>query len=144
MDAAERRAIIARLRPYVAEMQAALRLGHWRLDVLDEPAGEHCNADVTWWESKYRAELRFDDRCLASSPAEQRYSIVHELIHLHLRGLAMVKEGLRLPLGSAVFGEVDRRFEHEEELAVDALASLVAPLLPPPPTETKEEPDAVR
>jgi hypothetical protein len=135
MDAEARKAAIGRLTPYVTALQAAMGLAHWRIDLLEDTAPGDCNADVTWWEDKYRADLRLSADFFDMKAEDQRYSITHELLHLHLRGVALVEKHLRHPLGEVMWALIDDRFEHEEELAVDGLARALAPFLPLPPQE---------
>lgn len=124
MKARKRQRALDNLRPYVADVQRRLGLGHWRVDIGEQqPEGEN-NAQVFWWHMKYRATIIFADGILRADPAELRYTVVHELLHLHLRGLNMA-----VPEVSGKGG----RWEYEEELAVDGLAQALAPLMPLPP-----------
>jgi hypothetical protein len=133
MKGRKRRELLKTAGEYGKQLQLLMRLDHWRVTIIDEPPPDCDNADVTWWEDKYRADMRLSDRFLRSAPEDQRYSLVHELLHLHLRGVALTSKGLRHHLSEAEFAWLDNRFEHEEELAVDALAELLAPFLPLPP-----------
>lgn len=133
MKAKKRRKALKRVGKYGQQLQSLLRLDHWRIDVSTELPEKANNADVTWWESKWRATMRFSDEYLTSSPEDQRYSMVHELLHLHLRGPALIIKQLREHMSDVGFCYTDERWEHEEELAVDALAQVLAPYLPLPP-----------
>lgn len=129
MDKRKRRKALKRIGRYGQELQALLRLDHWQIDI-DPDLPEGAKADVNWYESKWRATMRFSDEILRGTPEEQRYTVVHELLHLHLRGPALIIKQLRGHMSDVGYSYTDERWEHEEELAVDALAQAIAPFLP--------------
>lgn len=98
------------LRSYVAQVQPLLQLGHWQIEVLDEPSVEDQFEWSLYGRTK-RAELRVADRFFDLGEAKQRIIIVAALLHLALPVLSLT---------------YCRQFEE----TVQALARIIAPDLP--------------
>lgn len=138
MKKRERKAGLERMRAYIAELVPLMRLQHWDIFVLDEPPDDNALADNCCYMRQYRNDVRFSDRFFRKSPEEQRDTTVHELLHIVVehwyRSNLAAFEGL-----SATSQEWAReRHEHETEMCVDALAKILAPHLPLPPSESTE------
>ncbi len=136
MDADQRKAGLDRMRAYLPGLLPALRLQHWQISVKDEPPeSEDASASVLYNEHDWWAFILCSDYFLESPPDRQRLHLVHELAHLYLRGIDMQHQSLITHWTSSQWQLVDNRFTYEVELAVDALACVIAPFLPLPPAE---------
>jgi hypothetical protein len=110
-----------------------MRLGHYRIDLSAEPPqGEPRGPRCTSWVEKYRAELAVSDEFLAASPADRRYTMVHELLHVHLAPLSHRADDLVEHLPKKARDGWETALYRDEELIVDALAQLIAPFMPLP------------
>jgi hypothetical protein len=117
--------------PYVRQLGDILRLRDWRLDVAEEPPNDPtavaaCNPCVgRKIATLYLSEIFFGDE-----PAEQRHTITHELIHVHLGPMTRMTEArdYRTPEWTIAM-----------EYGVDGLADAIAPLLPLPPASTRSQ-----
>lgn len=134
----ERKARLAHLRPYVAELQALLRLQGWEIEVVEEPPEEEdALAEVNRYKRAWCADIHISDALLGRSREWQRKSLVHELLHLHLHDFYTASREAAECHPATASGWAMDRIDHEHERTTDALAVMLAPLLPLPP-ETKE------
>jgi hypothetical protein len=113
--------------PYVEDIAARMRLGHWRITIVDEsPRDDGTLASVHPWYGRHAATVRLSDGFLVEMPEEQRYVIIHELLHCHLAHLdKLIEDDLSTDAG--------RAYRLANEYAVDSLAQAIAPFLPLPP-----------
>lgn len=128
MKAKKRKKLLVKIEPYVRKVQGIMRLDHWRIDLSEEYPDPGNNADIQWHHQKYRAKLCLSDEFLMGGAEDQRYTVVHEMLHLHLRDI-------NLAVKCAWDRDRDRLYE-VEELTVDALAQSIAPLVPLPQPKT--------
>jgi hypothetical protein len=111
--------------PYIRDLADGLRLRDWQIEIREEMPAESCAlATVNPIEGCQCAVLRFSENFLTGSSDEQRYVIVHELIHCHF---AVFQRSLE----SA--NKAEAPLPILLEYAIDALADGIAPLLPLPP-----------
>lgn len=112
--------------PYVNALAARMRLGHWRIEVLDElPESETALASVHPWYGRCAASIRLADNFLKDSPADQRYALVHEMVHCYL---AQSNDTIRPDLAPAT----ERAWRLAHEYAVDQIAMTIAEHMPLP------------
>jgi hypothetical protein len=112
--------------------------------VGDEPAEEGAQAQISRWRGQMDATIRFGDSFFTASEREQRETLAHELCHAHLRPVWEVWYDLDEVLGKPAYVLLRNHAQIAEEQVVEALARVLAPLLPAPPPfvppgEPKEE-----
>jgi len=128
---------------YTRALADALRLRDWRVELekaVPPPDAEgQANHPLAWCNCVFGRkviEIRLADDFEKQPPSEQRYGIVHELIHAHLDLADCVvfydlKGWLRPDQDQTVW----KSYSRAREYAVDALAEVVAPFMPLPPAE---------
>jgi hypothetical protein len=122
----------AALEAYVAECMPLLHLDHWRVLVMTDVAPEDRYADIEPNDQAQTANLRVGNLFWSQKPDEQRLTIAHELIHLHLCRIDQAVDRLEPVLGSAAWAPWSGVYEDAYERATDALATVYAPHLPVP------------
>lgn len=143
MDDQVRKAAIGRLRPWFGACVAFLHLDHWRITLEEDMASDTARADIRRWRGQLDAEIRLGDEWFDAPEIEQRQSLCHELLHAHMRPLWEAWIDLDDVLGKPAYALFSRHMGLAEEQVVEALAKVLAPLLPAlPPTESKEATDA--
>lgn len=115
---------------YARTVADRLGLRDWRFDVLDADAEPGTFATVRVFDEKRHADLRLCAEWDALPAAQRRESLVHEVLHCHLRGVAAVAREARTHLPPAAADIAEAVLRVEVELAVDALAHALAPLMP--------------
>ena len=116
--------------PYVRQLADTLRLKDWRIQVLEDLPPENALASCCPISGRKYADIRLGESFLIDTAAEQRHTIIHELLHCH-------------------FGPMSRMIEAHDgmppaamlamEYCVDGLADAIAPLLPLPPASTRSQ-----
>lgn len=117
----------AALETYVAACLPVLNLGNWKVTILTDVAPEDRYADIEPNDQAQTANLRVGNLFWAQKPEEQRLTIVHELIHLHLCRLDQTVDRLEPVLGSAAWAPWAAVYEDVYERATDAIAEMLAP-----------------
>ena len=117
----------AALETYVAACLPVLSLGNWKVTILTDVAPEDRYADIEPNDQAQTANLRVGNLFWAQKPDEQRLTIVHELIHLHLCRLDQTVDRLEPVLGSAAWAPWAAVYEDVYERATDAIAEILAP-----------------
>jgi hypothetical protein len=116
----------AALETYVAACLPVLNLGNWKVTILTDVAPEDRYADIEPNDQAQTANLRVGNLFWAQKPDEQRLTIVHELIHLHLCRLDQTVDRLEPVLGSAAWAPWAAVYEDVYERATDAIAEILA------------------
>lgn len=121
---------------YVREIAAVLGLSHWSLRLpADEYAEDGTHAHCESIEGRHYSTIRFARNFLESDDAEVRYVVTHELLHCHTADLSdCVSHDLRAvrSMSRSELRLFRAGFARREEYLVDALASVIAPMLPLP------------
>ncbi len=119
------------LEAYIHHLAALLRLADWRIRLATEPAADGQNAQAYQPFDARRTYIRVRDGWLDMEPEEQRDTIVHELLHLHLAEMSgMINDDTGELLDKAAYHILHEQYRLAEERAVDTLAGAIAPLLP--------------
>lgn len=114
--------------PYVRDIADRLRLRDWTIRVMDdEPEDKDAAASCQCIYGRKLANIRLAGSFLDDEPAEQRHTVVHELLHCHLDDAYWFAYG-QLP-GDGGTREAFVRFF---EKGIDGLADAISPLLPLP------------
>jgi hypothetical protein len=123
----DRKALIA----YIRETADAVGLRDWEIRLSSERAADGKAASVQAAFGRKFARILIGKDFSDESPEDQRDTIVHELIHLHLEPAAdMVYGDLEKILGRPADAVFTNGFDRQLEYAIDALASALAPHLP--------------
>lgn len=121
------------LEPWMGKIASLMGLSHWSIFRSPErPDGENTIASVQPVYGRYYAVLRLSDGFLdRESPSDQRNTIVHECLHIHLAQLQRIAEE-NIP--ESVFPQ----FRLALEYAVDGMAKAWSEHMPlPPQSKTK-------
>ena len=120
---------------WVALALPLLSLSHWTVRVSDDAAPDDAHADTSPHSQATTATIRLGASFWTQSAEEQRNTLAHELVHLLLCRVDQMSDALEETLGSAGWSVWRPLYENEHERAVDAIALLLAPHLPPFPVE---------
>jgi hypothetical protein len=112
--------------PYVRDLADKLGLRDSKIAIDDDgPFGADDTAAIHCVEGRRIGHIRLSDDFLGAKPVEQRQTVVHELLHLH------VDAAWRIAIG-AMPEPVHLAYRLMAEHGVDAIATAIAPLLPLP------------
>ena len=117
----------AALETYVAACLPVLNLANWKVTILTDVAPEDRYADIEPNDQAQTASLRVGNLFWTQKPDDQRLTIVHELLHLHLCRLDQTVDRLEPVLGSAAWAPWAAVYEDVYERATDAIAEVLAP-----------------
>ena len=117
----------AALEAYVAACLPVLNLANWKVTILTDVAPEDRYADIEPNDQAQTASLRVGNLFWTQKPDDQRLTIVHELLHLHLCRLDQTVDRLEPVLGSAAWAPWAAVYEDVYERATDAIAEVLAP-----------------
>jgi hypothetical protein len=99
---------------------------NWR-----SPAPDGDGGSVSWPEGRTEAVIRLSPSFRDFEPAEQRYVIVHELVHCHFAPMQdTVEEDLQPHLSRPTYDLYSRSFRRALEYGVDATAKALAAHMP--------------
>lgn len=117
---------------YCRDSADAIELRDWHIDLSKEPCDEDSCAQSRCRYGQKRIELRFpDDFPTASSPEDQRDTVIHELVHAHLDPpWKLLDEDVFGLLGREARALVVAEFTRSIEYAVDGLSRAIAKHLP--------------
>lgn len=116
---------------YLAYLQEVLRLRDWTITVdWSKPTGKDALATMTQMTDSRHAMLRLSPEYVATEPRLHGQILLHEVMHCHLFQM----ESLALATVSALAGKeatavFDRAYTSANELATDALADALVPLV---------------
>lgn len=118
---------------YIRDTADTLTLRDWTIIVQDlTPDADDAAASIKSTYGRRRAQMRLRRDWYNEMPEDIRHYVVHELLHLHHEGTDTVLHGLKPTLGTAIFEPVYEAYKWQMELATDAVAEAIAPLLPLP------------
>ena len=119
---------------YLRQLADRIGLKDWIIAVdRGEPVLPGALASVCVVDGRKLAIVRLASG-LAGCPApEQRYVLVHELVHCHLDGTHRAIDAVKEVIGTAAFTLLEAQHRLAVELATDAVAEVLAPSLPLPP-----------
>ncbi len=120
------------LERYVRQVADGLRLRDWTVNVeRDAPENPDAGGSVRIIYGRKLAYIRVCSDFASYTPQEQRHTVIHELIHIHLEPACnIVLNDVREYLGRAADDLLWSGFKRSMEYGVDGLADAVAPLLP--------------
>lgn len=120
------------LEAYTRSVADSMCLQDWTIHLdWENPAGDGDGASIAWPEGRKNAAIRLSAEFTDYDAEEQRYVIVHELVHCHLASMQdTVEEDLQVHLGRPTYDIYSRSFRRALEYGVDALASALASYMP--------------
>lgn len=121
------------LESYVRMAADTLGLKDWRTAVARDPAQDEHYASAQFTFGKRLVKIYVNKEFRTYEPAVQRDAIAHEIVHCYFDPLSDVLRDELAHLGRLNDGElaaIRRAHLRAEELSVDALSRLVAPMLP--------------
>lgn len=125
---------------YIRDTANTLTLRDWQIHILDlTPDREDTMACIKAVYGRRVAEIKLARDWWDNPPEKLRHTIVHELLHLHHDGMDTVLHGLKPTLGEAIYNPVYEAFRWQMEVATDAVADAIGPLLPLPEIPTEAE-----
>lgn len=118
---------------YLAQAQKTLGLTSWTIRRSEHtPADKDTAAEIEFTPARHDAAMRIGPTFWAATAEEQRYLTAHELVHVHLRRVNDVMESVEDVLGPAAYSILLKAYNNANEFATDALATVLADLLPLP------------
>lgn len=121
-----------RFAPYVRRLADMMGLKDWGIKIRDEnPSDSTALASVTCTYGQKQAQIRITADFLVDTADQQRYVLVHELVHCHLDLPGNIAED---ELSEAS----KRNYRRTAEMAVDAIARSWAVSLPLPNAEEQK------
>lgn len=119
---------------YIAMLQRIMHLQDWRIviDWKTKVDGEEAYATNTPFGNQRRCTIAFSDEFLSLSQEDQGQTLVHELVHCHLFQVHHQAEDGFDEVGSRAASKVfSVMMESTVECATDAIADVIASLVPP-------------
>lgn len=120
---------------YVLYLMKELRLPPWKitLEVVKRP-GDESGSNVDGWidptEGRYRAVMEISDEVREQGGDRLRHTLVHELLHLHHRGVdSVVLKGPVSLSSQQGYDVLIAWYKTESEQLIDALTEVIAPRL---------------
>lgn len=128
---------MTRLKPplydYVQQLAGLLNLGQWRITISPQAPDDDALASCRVTSGQQLAAIRISPALIKADPEEQRDTILHELLHVHLWPLGEAVEHAFPALGTAAAGVLEAAHDLAAERATDAIAVAIAPFFPLPP-----------
>jgi hypothetical protein len=119
---------------YVRRVADGLGLRDWTF-ILDYETsalvGENARIDVTY--GRRVATICWGETFWAESRKDQRNTVVHELLHVHLDAIQAVARDMEEQLGTFAFSVFNDNHHRQTENATDAIAAAISGHFPLPP-----------
>lgn len=122
---------------YTRQLAGLLQLSHWRIDLDPTLPPDDALAQIRCVSGQQRALIQIGTGFHALSLADQRSTIVHELVHIFLWPATEVIEHTLPILGTVAGQMVEAAHDLAIERATDALAVAIADWLPLPKKEAR-------
>lgn len=124
------------LERYVRQLADLCGLRDWKVTLEDEHPGDGCLGSCECVYGRKVANIRLAEHDAIES---LRHTIVHELLHPHLDPIRLPIENIRSTLGDPLYNVTHNGMVDAVEYATDAIASILAPMLPLPARLEDEE-----
>ncbi len=111
---------------YIREAADGLGLRDWSFTLLAESADEGNNAQIATVYGRKQACMKFQHRWWNEPPEDLRHTVIHELLHCHMDGMDTAINGAEELLGRAAWHMLEHAHHAATELAVDAIADVLA------------------
>ncbi len=117
---------------YTRQIAVAMGLGGWIIEETEAPATEGCLAEIEPTYGQRHAKLSLCKEWDTLDPVEQRDTIVHELLHVHLSHLTQLAHDIVETVDEGATKAARASLSLAEEYAVDAMATAWSPYMPLP------------
>lgn len=117
---------------YTRQIAVAMGLGGWHIEECADPASEGCLAEIEPTYGQRHAKLSLCKDWDDLPAEEQRDTIVHELVHVHLAHLTQLSYDIVDGLEPSATKAAQAALNLAEEYIVDAIAGAWAPYMPLP------------
>lgn len=116
---------------YIRWVANEMNLRDWTVVLDDDPCVEGLDGSASCANSQRHIVIAVAATFRDYPPAEQRETIVHELLHAHHEYCwRMVQTDLAEPLGKIAYYMFCDQYRRAMEYTVDALAKTIAPRMP--------------
>ena len=121
-----------RIGRHIVNLLPLLGLSDWKINLMHQPTTEdEAAGEIQVVAGRRVANLLLAHDFATMPPADQQHFLVHELVHVHLYPLhSMLEDVMPKLVGEATWLVIELAQHEREEHAVDALAAVLAPLLP--------------
>lgn len=121
------------LSAYLRVMADAMALKDWAIHLQRKtPENPNHQAAVQSVYGRRHANIWVDSAFFDDSPEEQRQTITHELLHLHINPIKHALQNAKTNLGDHTYGVVEGMMDDATEFAVDDISAVLALGLPLP------------
>lgn len=117
---------------YTRQIAVSMGLGGWTIEQSADPASDGCFAEIEPTYGQRHAKLALCPNWDDLPPEEQRDTIVHELLHVHLASLTQLAFDIVQELDPAAAKVAQAALNLAEEYVVDAMAGAWSPYMPLP------------
>jgi hypothetical protein len=117
---------------YCRQLANLIGLTHWRIDLEPGDPDDDALASMRVISGQQRAMLKIGRGYTADTPEDQRSTMLHELIHVHLWPCDDVIEAVGPLLGTAAANLATSQHNLAVERATDSLAVAIAEHFPLP------------
>ncbi|MEO5929748.1 MAG: hypothetical protein ABIR47_07440 [Candidatus Kapaibacterium sp.] len=119
---------------YMRTIADRLMLRDWTIIVKRDACGENSAGDMWGLKGRKVAYIRVADDFRTTSEAEQRHTVVHELLHCHFESAwHVIEHDLKSTgaLGGPLHMMCYESFKRQMEFGVDGVADALDPYMPP-------------
>jgi hypothetical protein len=124
------------LERYVRQLADLCGLRDWKVTLEDDAPDDDALGACFCVYGRKVANIRLAEHDTIES---LRHTIVHELLHSHLDPVRLPIENIRSTLGEPLYNVTHNSLVDAVEYATDAIASVIAPMLPLPDRAVIEE-----
>jgi hypothetical protein len=119
------------LEKYVRWVADAMELRDWTITIDNDPCADDLEGSAVCTFSQRHVTIAFATNFRDRDPADQRETVVHELLHAHHEVTwRMVQTDLAGALGKPVYYVFCDSYRRAMEYTVDALAKTIAKAMP--------------
>lgn len=141
MSVAERKERIDHLSDWLDDVRCAVGLSDWTLNFRTNPSADGATADCWRRPGSKEGTVRFSDDFFESDREAQRETVIHELLHFHMRYIFDVTNSMERVLGRQAWEVFDEVLEAAEEAVIDSIARAIAHRFKLPPAWPADEPE---
>lgn len=124
---------LVQISEYVRTVVPILRLNAWNIQIGNNCVLDGAIAEASCADGQQTATINFSELFTRISPEEQRNTVVHELLHIHINRLRSSASSI---VDSTYRGKtadtINELLIRDEEYLVDALSRVIDPLVPVP------------
>jgi len=124
----------AALSAYIRDLADVLHLRDWEISLSRTISDTgHYRAEISLHQQKDEAIIELAESWFGRTREQQRRTLVHELLHIHTSRLCRVMTRVSTQIGSELMTYLESTHGEEEEIVIERLARVIAPMMPLPP-----------